>query len=77
MEAYRDYSEKVSEYWFTFARDGKQTSAGLPHWLNDTSGQDRTIVFGPTVGLQSDFMKARLNVYLASGKFLSRLTGRR
>jgi len=29
------------------------------------------------VRLQSNFMKARLNVYLASGKPLSRLTGRK
>jgi hypothetical protein len=32
------YARKVSEYRFTFAPEGRPSSAGSPWWLNDTVG---------------------------------------
>lgn len=76
-DADRQYAHKVSEYWFTFARDGKPSSAGAPLWMNDTAGHDRTMEFGNTMMLKPNFMKARLNVFIGTTKMLGPLLSRR
>jgi para-nitrobenzyl esterase len=76
-DADRQYARKVSEYCFTFARDAKPTSIGAPRWLNDTVGQDRTMIFGPTTQLQANFMKARLNVFIGATKILGPILARK
>ena len=77
MDSDRQYARKVSDYWFTFAHDGKPTSAGAPRWLNDTAGLDRTMIFGPLTQLQSNFMKARLNVFIGASKILGAVLARK
>lgn len=71
-EADRQYARALSDYWFTFARDGKPTSASGLRWLNDTARQDRTMIFGPTTHLRPNFMRARLNVFIGATKILAR-----
>lgn len=64
----RDYALRVSEFWFQFAKVGKPISEGSPSWPSDTAMRDRTMVFGETMQLKTDFMRARLNVFVAAGK---------
>lgn len=73
----REYAKKVSEYWLTFARDGKPTSVGIPRWVNDTAGQDRTMIFGPKTQLQPNFMKARLDLFIGATKILGPVLARK
>lgn len=66
----REYARRVNDYWFEFARTGKPSSQGSPVWPNDKIGQDNTMIFGNTIAVQKNFMKARLNVFIGATKIL-------
>jgi len=67
----RDYARRVSDYWFQFAKVGKPISEGSPSWPGDTAAQDRTMLFSESMQVKIDFMRARLNVFIAAGKILA------
>ncbi len=75
-EGDRTFARQVSDYWFAFARTGKPTSQGSQAWPNHDGRQDRTMLFGETIGVQTNFMKARLNVFIGSIKLLDALLSR-
>jgi para-nitrobenzyl esterase len=67
----RDYARRVSEFWFQFAKVGKPISEGSSSWPSDTATRDRTMLFSKSMQVKSDFMRARLNVFIAAGKILA------
>ncbi len=69
----REFARRASDYWFEFARTGKPASKGNPVWPSDDGRQDKTMLFGETIAIQTNFMKARLNVFIGAIKILSRL----
>ena len=64
------YARKVSEYFFEFAKSGKPSCPGSAAWPNHQSEQDKTIHFGETIVVQTNFMKARMNVFGGASKLL-------
>ena len=60
----RAMSNRVGDYWITFARSGQPAPAGQPAWPRDGIDNAQTMIFGETVGAQKDFMKARLNAFI-------------
>jgi para-nitrobenzyl esterase len=73
----REYARRVSDYWFEFARTGKPASKGSPAWPDDRAGQDMTMLFGETIVVQPNFMKARLNTFIGTLKILGSLLKRK
>jgi para-nitrobenzyl esterase len=67
----RNYARRVSEFWFQFAKVGKPISDGSPSWPSDTATRDRTMLFNQSMQVKTDFMRARLNVFIAAGKILA------
>jgi para-nitrobenzyl esterase len=67
----RDYARRVSEFWFQFANVGKPISEGSPSWPSHSAARDRTMLFGESMHVKADFMRARLNVFVAAGKILT------
>jgi para-nitrobenzyl esterase len=67
----RDYARRVSQFWFQFAKVGKPISEGNSSWPGDTATRDRTMLFGEAMQVKTDFMRARLNVFIAAGKILA------
>jgi para-nitrobenzyl esterase len=67
----RDYARRVSEFWFQFAKVGKPISEGSPSWPSDTAARDRTMLFGESMQVKTEFMRARLNVFIAAGRILA------
>lgn len=61
----RTVARQVSNYWFEFARSGKPTSANTPPWPNHSPTSDKTLEFGNTFTVRSNFMKARLDTLTA------------
>ncbi|WP_438023888.1 carboxylesterase/lipase family protein [Sorangium sp. So ce233] len=62
----RAMSEKVSNYWFSFAKDG--TPAGQPAWPKHETGlfvRDKTLKLGETIEVAYDFRKVRLDALIA------------
>jgi para-nitrobenzyl esterase len=72
----REYARRVSDYWFEFARSGKPAAKGSPKWPNDDAGHDKTMQFGSTTAVQTNFTKARLNIFIAGMKIVSSLSSR-
>ena len=62
---------------FEFARTGKPAASDSPAWPSHRARQDRTLVFGETVALQSNFMRPRLNIFLGVSRIVDRVLGRR
>ncbi len=60
----RAFARRVSEYWFEFARSGTPVSRTGPDWPNHDRRHDRTMLFGQTTSLQSNFMRVRLNAFI-------------
>ncbi len=73
----REYARRVSDYWFEFARTGIPTSRGGPPWPSDSGRQDKTMQFGNPMAVQTNFMKARLNILIGGGKILGNVLNRR
>ncbi len=72
----RAFARRISDYWFEFARTGKPASRGSPQWLNHNSKQDKTMLFGKTTAIQTNFMRPRLNVFIGVIKILGRVLNR-
>jgi para-nitrobenzyl esterase len=73
----REFARRVSDYWFQFARTGKPAAKGSPEWPSDSRGRDRTMQFRQPIAVQANFMKARLNVFIASMKILGSISKRK
>lgn len=75
-DADRAMSQRVGDYWFAFARDGKPEPQGEPAWAQSTKANDTVMEFGDTIAPQTNFMQRRLNVFVdllnVLGKFLDR-----
>lgn len=75
-DADREMSKRVGDYWFQFARTSKPNPQGEPAWDQASRTSDKTMEFGETIVLQSNMMKARLDVFIdlvsVLGKFLDR-----
>ena len=72
----RDYARRVSDYWFTFAKTGRPGSTAGPEWPSHRPRRDRTMVFGETIAVQSNFMRPRLNILMGVMRIVSRLMNR-
>jgi para-nitrobenzyl esterase len=75
-DADREMSRRVSDYWFEFARTGTPASNGSPEWPNHTVRQDRTMEFGETIAVQTNFMKRRLDLFIGILRTLDRILDR-
>ena len=59
----RKFSDRVSEYWFEFARTGTPASSESPEWLPHTlrydplQGKDYTLVLGEPIALKEGFKR--------------------
>ena len=73
----REFARRVSDYWFEFARTGRPSSQGNPEWPNDTGRQDKTMLFGEKIEVQTNFMKTRLNIFIGVTKILGRVLNRK
>lgn len=73
----RAYAERVSDYWFEFARTGEPSARGGPSWGAHSDKQDRTVRFGPTMVVENNFMKARLNTFIGGIKVLGSIANRK
>jgi para-nitrobenzyl esterase len=73
----REFARRVSDYCFEFARTGKPTSKGGPDWPNDNGLRDKTMLFGETIEVQTNFMKPRLNILIGSMKILGAISNRK
>jgi para-nitrobenzyl esterase len=72
----RRFSRQVGDYWFAFARSGRPDAANAPVWSQDGVREARTLEFGDETVLRKDFMKARLNAFIAILKMTGALTAR-
>ncbi|MDQ3250446.1 MAG: carboxylesterase/lipase family protein [Chloroflexota bacterium] len=72
----RAYAQRASAYWFQFARTGAPASPGSPTWPGDDGRQDKTMLFGETVIVQTNFMKARLDTLIGVTKIIDRVLNR-
>jgi para-nitrobenzyl esterase len=73
----REVARRASDYVFEFARTGKPAASDSPAWASHGARQDRTLVFGTTVAEQSNFMRARMNIFLGVSRVLEKVLGRR
>jgi para-nitrobenzyl esterase len=72
----REYAGRVSDYWFSFAKTGRPQSATGLEWPSHRQHLDRTMVFGKTIAVQSNFMRPRLNILMGVMRIISRLMNR-
>jgi para-nitrobenzyl esterase len=63
-EGDRDYADRVSSYWVSFAKQGRPAAPGSPAWPPHTARVDRTMVFGPAMRAEANFLKRRLDVLI-------------
>lgn len=75
-DADREMSRRVGDYWFTFAQTSKPAPAGEPEWAQADSKNDTTMEFGETISLQTNLMRARLNVFIGLLNILGRILNR-
>ena len=61
----RAMSNRIGDYWITFARSGEPAPAGHAPWPHDGIDNAQTMIFGETIGARKDFMKARLDAFIA------------
>ena len=76
-DADRAFARRVSDYWFEFARAGTPSSKDGPAWPSHRGRSDRTMVFGDTIAVRPDFMRARLSVLLGVAKVVDRVLDRK
>ncbi len=60
----RAMSRRAGAYWFEFARTGVPAPSGEPPWPQDARAVSKTLEFGETTELRTDFMKRRLNTFI-------------
>ncbi|MBX9588663.1 MAG: carboxylesterase/lipase family protein [Hyphomonadaceae bacterium] len=72
-----EFARSTSDYLFEFARTGKPAAGDSPAWPSHRARQDRTLILGETIEARSNFMRARLNIFLGAGRVLDRVLGRR
>ena len=72
----RAYSRQVGDYWYAFALSGKPRAGNAPAWTQDSVRNARTLEFGDRTVLRNDFMKARLNAFIAVLKTADIFLGR-
>ena len=73
----REFARRTSDYVFEFARTGKPAAGDSPAWPNHRARQDKTLVLGETITVQSNFMRTRLNIFLGVSRIVDRVLGRR
>lgn len=56
----RTMAKRISSYWFEFARSS--TPAPSPLWPTYSLNNDKTLAFGERIAVETNFMKARLDV---------------
>lgn len=56
----RAMAKRISSYWFEFARSS--TPAPSPLWPTYSLNNDKTLAFGERITVETNFMKARLDV---------------
>ena len=67
----RAYARAISDYFLHFASTGRPFSTGQPQWLSSTTNQDRTLLFSDPITPKQNFLRPRLNAFLAAGKLLA------
>jgi para-nitrobenzyl esterase len=72
----RAFAQQISGYWLGFARSGKPAANGPQGWAPHSRSSDRTMVFAERSGVQSNFMRRRLNAFMAAGNVLEDVRGR-
>ena len=65
-DADREFSRRLGDYCLEFARKSRPSTAGSPVWANHTDQQDRTMLFGRIIAIQTNFMKPRLNTFITT-----------
>ena len=73
----RAFAQQASEYWFEFARTGEPSATSGPEWLSGSVSRDKTMYFGETTALRTDFMRARLNVLINVVKIIDAIAVRK
>ncbi|MEO5580145.1 MAG: carboxylesterase family protein [Gemmatimonadaceae bacterium] len=72
----REMARRVADYWFAFARGGKPSPAGATAWPQYHANNDKTMEFGNTIAVCTNFMEARLRAFTGvlnvAGKLLDR-----
>jgi para-nitrobenzyl esterase len=58
----RAMAKRVSSYWLEFARSGTPSSVNSPAWPTYSLMDDKTLNFGEKIAVETNFMKARLDV---------------
>jgi para-nitrobenzyl esterase len=58
----RAMAKRISNYWFEFARTSTPTPANSPVWPTYSLNNDKTLGFGERITVETNFMKARLDV---------------
>ena len=75
-EADRSYARQVGDYWYAFARSGRPRVVNAPVWMQDGPREARVLEFGERIVPRKDFMKARLDAFLATLKLVDVLKRR-
>lgn len=73
----RAFANKVSEYWFNFAKSGAPAAKGAPAWPRDTRFVDRTLILADPIEAKANFMKIRLDVMIGMTKIVGAVAGPR
>jgi para-nitrobenzyl esterase len=68
----RAAAQALAARWVSFARDGRPDAPGLPVWPADTKFKSVLLEFGDQQVVRSDFMRHRLNTFIAAGNLLER-----
>ncbi len=66
----RAAAQAVSSRWVRFARDGRPDLPGLPTWPADSKFKSVLLEFGDKQVVRSEFMRHRLNTFIAAGNLL-------
>ncbi len=66
----------VGDYWTAFALDGSPQANGAPAWPRDGRRDSRTLEFADEPVVRMDFMKTRLNAFIAALNLAGLFAGR-
>jgi para-nitrobenzyl esterase len=69
-DADREFSGRVSEYWFQFARTGTPAASGCPTWAKHTLLTDRTLMLAEPIKVENDLWRDRLSVLILAQNFV-------
>jgi para-nitrobenzyl esterase len=72
-DADRTASQHVAARWIAFAKTGVPDAADGPRWPADGRLRSMVLEFGDTQTVQSEFMRDRLNVFIAGGNLLDKV----